>query len=205
MELCFGYYKKAADRLRLINDKDSIFTGKAIGYKDGLYYFALGMDAVKRGKADEAKKYSDALDAHLYRNSKQSNPDDVVADRRLGDLNVASLELQGLIKSLENNDQEAIRVLQMAQKKEHELGYSEPPSYARPVLISLGEVYLKAGQFDLAIKAYEDLAKKRPNSANALWGLYKVYKKKGDAAKAKKLAAQLNEVIKQGDKALYPL
>jgi tetratricopeptide (TPR) repeat protein len=205
MELCFGYYKKAADRLRLINDKDSIFTGKAIGYKDGLYYFALGMDAVKRGKADEAKKFSDALDAHLYRNSKQSNPDDVIAARRLGDLNVASLELQGLIKSLENNDQEAIRILQTAQKKEHELGYSEPPSYARPVLISLGEVYLKAGNYDLAIKAYEDLAKKRPNSANALWGLYKVYKKKGDTVKAKELAEQLNEVIKQGDKSLYPL
>ncbi|SDG20283.1 Tetratricopeptide repeat-containing protein [Dyadobacter soli] len=205
MELCFGYYKKAADRLKLINDKDSIFTGKAIGYKDGLYYFALGMDAVKRGKADEARKYSDALDAHLYRNSTQSSRDDVIAIRRLGDLNVASLELQGLIQSLENNDDEAIRILKTAQKKEHDLGYSEPPSYARPVLISLGEVYTKAGKYDLAIKAYEDLAQKRPNSANALWGLYKVYKKKGDAAKAKELAAQLNEVIRQGDKSLYPL
>nr|WP_295922270.1 tetratricopeptide repeat protein [uncultured Dyadobacter sp.] len=205
MELCFGFYKKAADRLKLINDKDSIFTGKAIGYKDGLYYFALGMDAVKRGKADEAKKYSDALDAHLFRNSTQSSPDEVIVARRLGDLNVASMELQGLIKSLENNDEAAIRILKAAQKKEHDLGYSEPPSYARPVLISLGEVYLKAGQYDLAIKAYEDLARKRPNSANALWGLYKVYKKKGDTTKAKELATQLNEVIKQGDKTLYPL
>jgi tetratricopeptide (TPR) repeat protein len=205
MELCFGYYKRAADRLKLINDKDSIFTGKAIGYKDGLYYFALGMDAVKRGKADEAKKYSDALDAHLFRNSTQSGPDDVIAARRLSDLNVASLELQGLIKSLENNDEEAIRILEVARKKEHDLGYSEPPSYARPVLISLGEVYLKAGKYDLAVKTYEDLAKKRPNSANALWGLYKVYKKKGDTGKAKELAEHLNEVIRQGDKALYPL
>lgn len=205
MELCFGYYKKAADRLRLINDKDSIFTGKAIAYKDGLYLFALGMDAVKRGKADEARKYSDALDAHLYRNSIQSSADDVIAARRLGDLNVASLELQGLIKSLENNNDEAIRILKVAQKKEHDLGYSEPPSYARPVLISLGEVYLKAGQYDLAVRAYEELAKKRPNSANALWGLYKVYKKKGDAGKAKELAGQLGEVIRQGDKTLYPL
>ncbi|CAN0362501.1 unnamed protein product, partial [Phaeothamnion confervicola] len=160
---------------------------------------------VKRGKADEAKKYSDALDAHLFRNSTQSAPDDVIAARRLGDLNVASLELQGLIKSLENNDEEAIRILKVAQKKEHDLGYSEPPSYARPVLISLGEVYLKAGKYDLAIKAFEDLAKKRPNSANALWGLYKVYKKKGDVGKAKELAAQLNEVIKEGDRSLYPL
>lgn len=205
MELCFGYYKKAADRLKLINDKDSIFTGKAIGYKDGLYYFALGMDAVKRGKADEARRYSDALDAHLFRNSTQSAADDIIAARRLGDLNVASLELQGLIKSIENQDDEAIRLLKIAQQKEHDLGYSEPPSYARPVLISLGEVYLKAGKYDLAIKTYEDLAKKRPNSANALWGLYKVYKKKGDTEKAKQLATELGDVIRLGDKSLYPL
>jgi tetratricopeptide (TPR) repeat protein len=205
MELCFGYYKKAADRLQLINDKDSIFTTKAIAYKDGLYLFALGMDAVKRGKAAEAKKYSDALDAHLYRNGNQSPANDAIAARRLGDLNVASLELQGLIQNLENNNAEAIRLLKIAQKKEHDLGYSEPPSYARPVLISLGEVYLKAGKYDLAIQAYEDLAKKRPNSANALWGLYKVYQKKGDLGKAKELAAQLSEVIKQGEKSLYPL
>ncbi|MCF2492917.1 tetratricopeptide repeat protein [Dyadobacter chenhuakuii] len=205
MELCFGYYKKAADRLQLINGKDSIFTTKAIAYKDGLYLFALGMDAVKRGKAAEAKKYSDALDAHLYRNGNQSPADDAIAARRLGDLNVASLELQGLIQNLENNNAEAIRLLKIAQKKEHDLGYSEPPSYARPVLISLGEVYLKAGKYDLAIQAYEDLAKKRPNSANALWGLYKVYQKKGDLGKAKELAAQLSEVIKEGEKSLYPL
>lgn len=205
MELCFGYYKKAADRLQLINDKDSIFTTKAIAYKDGLYLFALGMDAVKRGKAAEAKKYSDALDAHLYRNGNQSPADDAIAARRLGDLNVASLELQGLIQNLENNNAEAIRLLKIAQKKEHDLGYSEPPSYARPVLISMGEVYLKAGKYDLAIQAYEDLAKKRPNSANALWGLYKVYQKKGDLGKAKELAAQLSEVIKEGEKSLYPL
>ncbi|GLU51522.1 tetratricopeptide repeat protein [Dyadobacter frigoris] len=78
--------------------------------------------------------------------------------------------MQGLIKSLENKDDEAIKILMIARKKEHDLGCSEPPSYARPVLISLGEVYLKAGKYDLALKAYQDLAKKRPNSANPLWG-----------------------------------
>ena len=204
MELCFGFYKKAADRLKLINDKDSIFTGKAIAYKDGLYLFALGMDAVKRNKVDEARKYADALDAHLYRNSTQPESEHITA-RRLGDLQVASLELQGLIKSLENNNNEAINILLKAQKKEHDLGYSEPPSYARPVLISLGEVYLKAGKYDEAVETYENLAKKRPNSANALWGLYKVYKKKGDINKASQYALQLNEIIKSGEKSLYPL
>jgi len=205
MELCFGNYKRAAARLKRINDKDSIFTGKALAYKDGLYLFALGMDAVKSGKIQEAVKYSDALDAHLYRNGSQSAAADAIGARRLGDLNVASLELQGLIKSLENKNDEAIRILTIAREKEHELGYSEPPSYARPVLISLGEVYLKAGQYDQAIRAYEALEKKRPNSANALWGLYKVYKKKGDVSKTKQYAAQLNEVIRFGDRSLYPL
>ncbi|REA63048.1 hypothetical protein DSL64_05345 [Dyadobacter luteus] len=205
MELCFGNYRKAADRLKLINDKDSVFTGKAIAYKDGLYLFALGMDAVKRGKADEALKFSDALDAHLYRNSTQADKADLIAARRLTDLNVASLELQGLIKNLQNKYDEAVALLVKAKQKEHDMGYSEPPSYARPVLISLAEVHLQAGKYSLAQKAYEELAKKKPNSANALWGLYKVFKKKGDVQKAKAYAQQLKTVVSPGDSELYPI
>jgi len=40
MELCFGFYKKAADRLAAIQvDKDSLFTQKAIAYKEWALFF----------------------------------------------------------------------------------------------------------------------------------------------------------------------
>jgi tetratricopeptide (TPR) repeat protein len=206
MELCFGFYKKAADRLAAIKlDKDSLYTTKAIAYKDGLYYFASGMDAVKNNRIEDAKRFADALDASLWRNANQQTPDDVITIRRLNDLNVASLELQGVIKSAENKYSDAIVLLEKAKKKEDDLGYSEPPSYARPVLISLAETHLKANQYDKAIAAYTQLLERHPNSANAYWGLYKVYKQKGDLAKTKEYATHLHATAQFGDKTLFPL
>lgn len=206
MELCFGFYKKAADKLASIKiDDDSLFTPKAIAYKEGLRFFALGMDAAKNNRIEEAKQYADALDASLWRNSNQNNAQDIVSAKRLADLNVASLELQGNIKTAEKKYQEAISILEKAHQKEEDLGYSEPPTYARPVLISLGETYLKAGNFTKAVETYQALLKRHPHTANAYWGLYKVYKQKGDTAKAQENAKRLSEVIEFGDKSLFPL
>ncbi len=206
MELCFGFYKKAADKLAAIKiDDDSLFTPKAIAYKEGLRFFGLGMDAAKNNRIDEAKQYADALDASLWRNSNQNNAQDIVSAKRLADLNVASLELQGNIKTAEKKYQEAISILEKAHQKEEDLGYSEPPTYARPVLISLGETYLKAGNFTKAVETYQALLKRHPHTANAYWGLYKVYKQKGDTAKAEENAKRLAEVIAFGDKSLFPL
>ena len=206
MELCFGFYKKAADRLAAIQlNNDSLFTPKAIAYKEGLFYFASGMDAVKNNRLAEARRWADALDASLWRNTSQLTREDVISTRRINDLNVASLELQGLIKSAEDKHAEAIEILKKAKKREDDLGYSEPPSYARPVLISLGETYLKANDYPNAIAAYEQLLERHPNSANAYWGLYKVYKQKGDLAKSEEYAAHLSTVTQFGEKSLFPL
>ncbi|SFE44934.1 tetratricopeptide repeat protein [Spirosoma endophyticum] len=206
MELCFGFYDKAATRLAAIQlDKDSLYSTKAMAYKDGLFYFASGMDAVRKNKLGEAKKQADALDASLWRNSNQLSLDEVISTRRISDLNVASLELQGVIKSAENRYAEAIALLEKAKKKEDELGYSEPPTYARPVLISLAEAHLKAGKYDKAIAAYTALLERHPNSANAYWGLYTVYKQKGDLTKANDYATRVKAITQHGDKYLFPL
>ncbi|SOD78612.1 tetratricopeptide repeat protein [Spirosoma fluviale] len=206
MELCFGFYRKAADRLAAIKlDKDSLYSTKAMAYKDGLYYFASGMDAAKNNRLDEARRFADALDASLWRNANQLTPTDVITVRRLNDLNVASRELQGVIKSAENKYKEAVALLENARKKEDDLGYSEPPSYARPVLISLAEVHLKAKQYDKAITAYTQLLERHPNSANAYWGLYKVHNQNGDSAKANEYATHLKHTAAFGDQSLFPL
>ncbi|MDR6197824.1 tetratricopeptide repeat protein [Siphonobacter sp. SORGH_AS_0500] len=205
MEICFGHYDRAAQRLKAILPTDSLYSVKAMAYKDGLYYFSAGMDAIKRNKIEEAQKLVDALDATLWRNVNQFSEADIINSRRVNDLNVASLELQGLIKNAQGHTKEAIALLEKAKVKEEELGYSEPPSYARPVLISLGEVQLQAKNYDQAIKAYTELLHKHPNSANGLWGLYKVYRKKGDSTKAKEYADLLARISRYGDKSLYPL
>ncbi|WP_028526029.1 tetratricopeptide repeat protein [Runella limosa] len=206
MEICFGFYDRAAQKLAAIQlDKDSLFTPKAIAYKQALFHFATGMDAVKKGDIATAKNHQNALDALLWRNANQSDAKDIINTRRVNDLNVASLELQGVIQSAENNYVEAIALLKKAKQKEDELGYSEPPSYARPVLISLAEAHLKAKQYSKAVEAYEELLQQHPNSANGYWGLYKVFKQKGDQTKANEYAKLLQSVTPQGAKGLFPL
>ncbi|MFT4031957.1 MAG: tetratricopeptide repeat protein [Siphonobacter sp.] len=206
MEICFGNYDRAAQRLKtIVSGDDSLYSVKAMAYKEGLYHFSAGMDAVRRKKVAEAQQHLDALDATLWRNVHQQAESDVINTRRVNDLNVASLELQGLIKSAQGNYPAGIKLLEKAKQKEDELGYSEPPSYARPVLISLAEIHLQARQYDKAIEAYTELLRRHPNTANGLWGLYKVYKQRGDSTKTSEYAAALERVIAKGDKRLYPL
>jgi tetratricopeptide (TPR) repeat protein len=205
MELAFGYYEKAAKRLSLITDPDSAFGQGNMAYKEALNLFALGMNESVKNQTEAARRYADALDAYLWRNGNQEKPGKAIPKFGVNILNIASLELQGLIKSLENKYDEAVTLLEAAKKKEGDLGYGEPPYYPKPILVSLGNVHLKAGKYDKAIAAYEELLKRFPNGAPALWGLYKVYKQKGDAVKTKEYADRLKKTAQYGDKGIYPL
>ena len=205
MELCFGFYDKAAKRLQAIVDIDTLYGANNMAFKEALTYFALGMDAVEKKQLQSANKYADALDAYLYRNSKQGEKENAISNFAMTNLNISSLELQGCIKSLENKNDEAIKLLIDANKKELDLGYGEPPSYPRPVAISLAAVYAKTNKYDKAVECLEALLKTHPNGAPALYSLYKVYKQKDDGAKAKEYADRLKAIIEFGDKGLYKL
>lgn len=205
MELCFGFYDKAAKRMQLILDVDSVYGNSNMAYKEALTFFALGMDAVEKKQVLIANKYADALDSYLYRNAKQGKKESAIPNYAMTQLNIYSLELQGSIKSLENKDEEAIAILVDANKRELELGYGEPPAYPRPVMLSLANVYTKTKKYDLAVSGLEEMLKIHPNGAPALYGLYKVYKQKGDELKAKIYADRLKETTQFGDKGLFKL
>lgn len=202
MEMRFAFWDKAIAQLRSIHDNDSIYGKKAMAYKDALALFCLGMDALQKGRTKEARTYSHQLDAFLWRNSSQHEEDQNLG-WRANELNIASLELQGCIKSAEGEYAEALLLLEKAQSKEKKLGYSEPPTYARPVLLSIASAHGKAGESDKAIEAYQALLLKRPNSANAFFGLAAVYRRKGDMTKAKEFQEKLWEVTRYGDPDIY--
>jgi tetratricopeptide (TPR) repeat protein len=78
MEMAFGYWDKAAAQLDAIKDKDTIYNVSAMNYKNGLFLYVKGMDAVAKNDVANAVKYSDALDAFLWRNENQSSKDNVL-------------------------------------------------------------------------------------------------------------------------------
>jgi tetratricopeptide (TPR) repeat protein len=203
MEMAFGYWDRAAKQLDSVQDKDTLYGVSNMDYKNGLIFFVKGMDALTKNNLSDAIKYSDGLDAFLWRNENQSGKDSTLSKGYQDNLNAASLELQGCIKSTQGNYAQAVKVLEQAQKKEKELGYGEPPLYARPVGMSLALAHQQAGKWDNAIEVYQAILKRFPNSAYVYYELVDVYRKKGDMGKVKEYENKLKEVSKYSDKGMY--
>ena len=204
MQMAFGFWDKAALELDLIKDVDSVYSPKGMAYKEGLSLFAKGMDAASKNKLQNAVMYSNALDALLWRNANQAGKDTVIGKFLQNNLNAASLELQGCIKTLQGDFAEGLWLLEQAKKKEKELGYGEPPYYARPVAMSIAAANEMQGKWDNAIAAYHEVLSHHPHSSYAYHGLAVAYRKKGDLAKAAEYESKTKEASRYGDKWLYP-
>ena len=205
MEMAFGYWDKAAVQLALIEDKDSIHSLSNMDFKNGLLFFVKGMDALDKNKLDDAIVYSNSLDAYLWRNEKQTGKDSTMQKWHQNTLNTASLELQARINSEQGNYEKALKLFEKAQKNEMELGYGEPPLYARPVAISLAKAHEKVGKMDKAIAVYDALLKRFPKSAFVYQRLAAAYAKKGDAEKGREFENKLKEACQYADKGIYAL
>ncbi|RDB07404.1 tetratricopeptide repeat protein [Runella aurantiaca] len=205
MEMAFGYWDKAAAQLEKILDKDTVYSVSNMDFRNGLLLFCKGMDALAKGKLNEATQLSNSLDAFLWRNEKQAGKDSTLSKWLQNPLNTASLELQGCLKSEEGNYTQAIKLLEKAQKQELELGYGEPPLYARPVAMSLARTHEKATQWDKALETYTSLLKRFPNSAYVYHAMLNVYVQKNDTDKIKDLEIKLKEASKYGDKGIYAI
>ncbi|MEO8765317.1 MAG: tetratricopeptide repeat protein [Ginsengibacter sp.] len=205
MEMAFGYWDRAAKQLGSVQDKDTLYGVTNIDYKDGLVFYVKGMDALTKNNLPEAIKYSDGLDAFLWRNENQKGKDSSLNKWLQDNLNASSLELQGCIKSAQGNYEDAIKLLEKAKKKEKELGYGEPPLYARPIGMSLALAHEKAGKWDNAIEEYQSILKRFPNSAYVYYALVKAYRKKGDMEKSNEYESKLKETTRYSDKGMYVL
>jgi tetratricopeptide (TPR) repeat protein len=138
------------------------------------------MAAAQSGQAEVAGSALNRLDAILWRAER-----DDVSLRSGRVLNIASLELQGLVEHGRGEYEKAVATLQRAIELEEELRYREPPPYVRPVLESLAQVHLAAGQWDEARGAYRRLLEKRKKSGFALFGLARTYELAGSPADAR--------------------
>lgn len=96
-----------------------------------------------------------------------------------------------------------VLLLEKAEKNEIDLGYGEPPLYARPVAYSIAKMQEKAGKMDKSIEKYQELLKRFPKSAMVYFELLKNYRKKGDAEKVKEFESKLKEATQYADKGMF--
>ena len=136
---------------------------------------------------------------HCLAQWKQAGKDSTLNEWYQNTMNVASMELQGCIKTAEGKYAEAIRLLEKAQKSGIALGYREPPAYPRPVVITWQLPMKNPGSRQKQVEVYESVLKRFPNSGIGLAGLVRLYAKTGNAAKAKERKAMLQDVGRFGD------
>lgn len=202
LEMRFGLWDKMVVRYSKLLDSDSILlTDKSDKlYKNALLEYAKGMKAIELKKYDQARAAADAMDALLWRTLKQEMID--VWSGREKKLNALSLELRGNLASATGDYSTALKLLEQAGALEKDLGYTEPPPYARPIAESIAQAHITAKEFIKARETYQQMLKIRPNSGFALFGIARTYELEGEKSEAQKYYVQFKKVWSDADPTL---
>ncbi|MBL8175905.1 MAG: hypothetical protein JNK48_14610 [Bryobacterales bacterium] len=128
-------------------------------------HWAVGLAHAAKGDAPKAARALAAMDDtfDVYQDKvKQAVP---------AELRVAKQELAAHIMAARKKTKEAIARLEKVAARERTLVYSEPPFYPRPVNEALAGMAMKAGQQDVAERAWRGALEQFPESAKATAGL----------------------------------
>lgn len=203
MEMRFGSWDNAIQKFNMIDNSDTLYGMSEMDYKEALTLFSSGMASLENKDIPSAIAYSDKLDALFWRNSQYEKEEDRLKGRNLRTLNVASVELRGNILIAQNDYNKGIETLEKAVKMEKDLGYSEPPYYPRPTLISLATAYLNHSHYEKAAECYNKIMQKHPNSAMAYWGLMNVYKAEKEKTKYAEAKTNFDLVTQYGNRSVF--
>ena len=186
VKMRFGFWKAAIAEMESSLPKDRSALNLSQKYQLGILHYLRGMNAVKTGNANSAQASMDHLNALLsgLPTGRPQNTSDWYFRYARNILGVHLDDLTGSVLSLNGKHEEAYKILNAAANKEKRLGYWEPPHYTRPVMESLGEAYLRAGNFKEAVRAYQKTLMIRPKSGFAYLGIARAYSRAGNQPKA---------------------
>ena len=204
LHIRYGKWREAAEDLARTLAAHADLSTLVRGYLQGLRHYAQGMAALRAEQNDDAEKSLTeltALNASLAAERPQFGSDWYSAHGKRV-LEVAAMDLRGSLLGKQGKHEEAIALLKQAAQKEKELGYWEPPHYARPVLGSLAEAQIAAGDFTSARQSYEQELKLRPRNGHALLGLARTFAREGKDAEARAAYANFAQAWSGADAAL---
>jgi tetratricopeptide (TPR) repeat protein len=209
----FGNWREAIDHpvdFGIPEDKAPL-AAKAL--RDGMVIYARAMGALEMEDVDGGARASDQLDALLWRLMRDRTDQADKTDEKSQALNntaqrvekilgVASKELAGNVASHRGNYERAKELLEQAVEAEKKLGYSEPPTYSRPALESLGYAAIRAEKWEAARDAFQQVLAARPKSGFGYYGIALAYDKEGNRNAASKAYAEFLDSWKYADENL---
>ncbi len=203
LALRYGRWDDAINHPMNFSVPDDKLGVPARGYRDGLVAYARGMKAAEAGNLAEADRQSDVLDALLWRVSREKVEQQAgVRDRVVKILGTASLDLRGTMAGYRGDVAAMHRLLDQAVDQERDLGYAEPPQYARPESEALGQALIRAGKYSEAREAFAQELRERPKSGFALYGIALAWDRANNRAEASKAYQQFLEAWKNADRDL---
>ncbi len=205
LQMRFGMWDAAAAEVERAPLKDPASLSSK--YRAGILSYLKGMSAVEQKQPSAAEVHLKELQsaADAVTGTRGQNASDWYSGYAGRVLAVHLLDLQGSIASLKGQHAEAEKTLNDAAERERDLGYWEPPHYTRPILESLAAAYIRAGEYEKAINAYERILDVRPNSGFAYLGIARVHAKAGNKAKASDSYKQFETSWASADKELPQL
>jgi len=138
-------------------------------YALGMYHWARGMALAGTGKFDQANE-EQALVAQISTEDATKKLE-FLEGPASELLEIASLILASDIASKQGNHKAALEELDLAQRKEYGLKYTEPPPWPLPVRHYQGAVLLAAGKPSEAEAVFREDLREYPENGWALYGL----------------------------------
>ncbi|ADV81157.1 tetratricopeptide repeat protein [Terriglobus saanensis] len=162
--------------------------------REGLLQYAKGMQALETKDLALAKSASTEMERAVKTSvgdksahpmgampGMKNDPRDAMLSPIHSYLSIAALELSGGVAMEDGRAADADRDFKKAVEMEAALSYREPPTYLRPAAETQADSLMRAGRFADARAALEVVAKKRPESGFALYGIARADEATGNA------------------------
>lgn len=202
LQMRFSMWNAAIRELESSPAKDA--ASLSAKYQAGILSYVKGMKAIDAGNSADAETSLQALQMtnDELAAARSQNASDWYFGHATRVIAVHLLDLRGSLASIRGEHAEAAKLLGEAVEREKNLGYWEPPHYTRPVLESLGAVYIRAGKHDAARAAFEKILETRPKSGFAYIGIVRAMTRAGEPEKAAEAQKLLAAAWKNADKDL---
>jgi tetratricopeptide (TPR) repeat protein len=176
--------------------------GDAIAYVKAIWHYARGVAHVSRKEFAAATAEANAIET-IERSADFSllNASGVPAQDVL---RLARTVIQARIAQAQADFNAAVERFRTAADIQDGLAYTEPPYWYYPVRQSLAAALLQAGRLPEAEDQFQQALKRAPANGWSYFGLFQLYKARGDSAAAGKAEAELTRTW-IGDRALLEI